>query len=97
MSDGQPGDELARGGSEETGEMDQGRDDTFFLPKEALDGQPVQSGDILKFKVVGTDSEGGVEVECVHDDAKGGKSSGKSWQDDLRASVPEGGSTPESY
>lgn len=92
------GDELDQGADNETTENDEGRDDTYFLPKDALDGESVKAGDILKFKVIGEDKDGNVEVECLH--GKDGKGDSKmSWQDEMRASVtPEGGGPPpQSY
>lgn len=90
------GDELASGGADnESTENDGGRDDTYFLPKKALDGKEVKAGDVLKFKVIGEDKDGNVEVRCMD---KG--DSKMSWQDDMRASVtPESGGqpAPQSY
>ena len=95
--DTEAGDELDQDSDNETTENDGGRDDTYFLPKDALDGQEVKAGDIIKFKVIGEDKDGNVEVECLH--GKDGKGDSKmSWQDDLRANVPnEGGPPPQSY
>lgn len=62
---------------------DSGRDDTYFLPKEALAGKTVKSGDVVKFRVVGADKDGAVEVECIKDEGEGKPS----WQDDMRQSV----------
>ncbi len=89
------GDDLARGDSagadDESTENDQGRDDTYFLPKGILEGKDVKPGDIVKFKVLGEDKDGNVEVECMDDNKDTSK---MSWQDDMRASVPDGGSSP---
>lgn len=89
------GDELDHGGGmdNETTENDGGRDDTYFLPKEALDGEDVKAGDIIKFKVIGEDKDGNVEVSCLH--GKNSDGSKMSWQDEMRANVtPEGGGQP---
>lgn len=87
MADGAEGEALDRLGADDGAESDEGRDDTYFLPKAVLKGQPFKSGDILKFKVVGEDQDGQVEVECLDgNDAKGEPK--MSWQDDMRASVP---------
>ncbi len=82
------GDELAQGGADdESTENDSGRDDTYFLPKDVLDGKDVKPGDILKFKVLGEDKDGNVEVACIQDNPNDGNS--MSWQDDMRANVPD--------
>ncbi len=97
------GDDLAHGegADNEAAENDGGRDDTYFLPKDLLEGKDAKPGDILKFRVIGEDKDGNVEVECIHDDKEKGK---MSWQDDMRASVsPENasqspnGQNPDNY
>ncbi len=91
----------AEGADNESAENDGGRDDTYFLPKDLLEGKDAKPGDILKFRVIGEDKDVNVEVECIHDEEKKSK---MSWQDDMRASVnPEyasqspNGQNPESY
>lgn len=74
-------------GPEEQGETS--GEDTYFLPAGAVEGKDVKPGDIIKFKVVGEDKDGNVEVSCVDDSDKG--KGGMSWQDEMRKTVPPSG------
>lgn len=58
-------------------------DDTYFLPSGLLEGKEVKAGDVVKFRVIGKDENGDVEVEYYHDEG----SKGSGWQDDMRKSV----------
>lgn len=85
-----PGEDLkppADGADE--GNENSGREDTYFLPKTAVEGRSVNSGDILKFRVVGKDSDGNIEVEAADDADKS-----KSWQEDMRANVTDATAQP---
>lgn len=57
------------------------RDDTYFLPQAAAEGKSVKPGDVIKFRVVGKDSDGNIEVEYYTDEQIG-----SGWQDDMRKS-----------
>lgn len=74
------GDQLTHG-------EDSGREDTYFLPKGVLEGKNVSSGDVLRFKVLGKDKDGNVEVVCMDGNKK---EESQSWQDGLREDVAAG-------
>jgi hypothetical protein len=71
--------------SEESGEDPAQRDDTYFLPASVLDGKEAKAGDVLRFKVVGTDGDS-VEVECMDNEQPE-----MDWREDMRRSVSNEG------
>lgn len=79
-----PYDDGQDSGSVDSQESDQGYK-SFWLPPEAVEELPpdLKSGDIVKFKVVGKDSKGNVEVVCEH-----GEDEGDNLHADLERSMP---------
>jgi len=67
-------------GPEEHGEMD----NTFFVPADAVSGHDCKPGDILKFKVVGKDADGDIEVAIEGYDEGSGENSDEADRAELR-------------
>lgn len=71
------------------------RGDTYFLPSAAVAGMEVKPGDVVKFRVVGSDEEGNIEVEYAQE----GGSEDKGIEEFMREEMakPSGPMTDEDY
>ena len=68
---------------------EEGSEDTFFIPGDAVQGHDCAAGDKLTFEVLGKDSEGDIEVRLM----KAEKASADDFDEDLKGTfdrpVPE--------